>query len=247
PACKRIIKVPLPVKREPQDWRKVETQGPRMARREDELPPEGAWGTAARPGTVSEEALEEAGALPEEEREPLTLGQKIRRGLLAAGGLAVLLVGWLVLRNYWAKSLQDKAVAQALAYVEGKDVKAKVAPVGAAEVYRALGELDLQANKGPAALNNFKKPRAQLRPAGDEGPSEGDAVLRDLALAQVNLAGSNQQVEDKARLKWEDAAKQWRQTLNVITVPEARVAAARSVCRELIARGQWPLAADLVR
>src|SRR5438046_1482817 len=100
PACKRIIKVPLPVKQKPQDWRKVETQGPLLARREDEPPPEGAWGTAARPGTVSEEALEEAGALPEEEREPLTLGQKIRRGLLATGGLAVLVVGWFVLRNY---------------------------------------------------------------------------------------------------------------------------------------------------
>jgi hypothetical protein len=245
PKCKRIIKVPMPVKQEPQDWRNKELRGPLLARQEAEQPPIGAWGTATKPGTVSQEALEEADAIPIE-REPLTTGQKIRRWALVFGGVAALFLGWIFLRSYWSKSLQDKAVAQAKVYVEDAKSKGKLSPEGAAELYVALGELDLRANKGLDALNNFKKARAQLLPTSAD-PSERDAVLRDLALAQVNLAGNPQQVEDKVRINWEDAATQWLQTMQRVGAFDARVATARTVCRELIAKEQWPLAAGVIR
>jgi hypothetical protein len=245
PACRRIIKVPLPAVKQPtQDWRQLEARGPSLAKREEEVAPEGAWGTAARPGTVSQEALEEADAF-EEEREPLTRAQKIRRIVYVAAGVGVLFLGFLYLKSYWAKSLQEKAVSQALAYVEGKESRQKIVPEGAAEVYLALGELDLRANKGQDARSKFRNARARLQ-AGSAVPVEHDAVLRELAVAQVGLGGSKQQVEDKARLTWDDASKEWSQTLRVLGAPEARVAAARSVCRELIARDQWDLAAGVV-
>jgi hypothetical protein len=245
PKCKKIIKVPMPAQKDITDWRKVENRGPSLAKKEEELPPVGAWGTAAKPATVSQETLEEAGAL-DIDREPLTVGQWIRRGLLAGAGIALVVFGWFYLQSYWRQSLQKKAIDQALAYVEVKDPAKKLSPEWAAEIYRALGECDLKANKAPEAVKNFQNARDKLR-AGSASASERDALVIELALIQVDLAGNAKQVEDRARLKWEEVARQWRQTVQLVSTPEARVAAARAVCRKLIARNQWPLAADMAR
>jgi hypothetical protein len=245
PHCRRIIKVPLPVKEEPLDWRKAETRGPSGARREEEPAPVGAWGTGARPSTVSREALEEAEAIPEE-KEPLTVGQWVRRGLLAAAVVGVALGGWLFYRSYQAKSLQEKAIAEALAYVEGKSPKLGNAPETYSEVYRGLGAYYLKADKIDDALKALRQARAQAR-AGNPASSERNLALLHLALTQVDLAGTADQVDNKTRLSWPEAARQWEQTITSVGNPAAKREAIREVCRKLISKGQFPLAAQLVR
>src|SRR5262249_56645476 len=81
PECKRIVKVPVPVKAEPRDWRKVAPRGPAAGLRRDEPPPpEGAWGSTTTSSTVSAQSLIEADAVGEVER--LTPAQWAVRGVI---------------------------------------------------------------------------------------------------------------------------------------------------------------------
>src|SRR5262249_50073230 len=85
PECRRIVKVPELVKRAPKQWHRNAQQ---------EAAPEGTWDAGAKT-RVSEEALEEAGARPED-REPLTLRQKLTRGAVAAAGVGLVVWGVLL-------------------------------------------------------------------------------------------------------------------------------------------------------
>src|ERR1019366_8751917 len=78
PECRRIIKVPDLAKPVKKDWLKSA---------QPEAAPEGATGTGKGATMVSEEALEAAGAIPDD---PLTRGQKVFRGVGVA--CAVLLL-----------------------------------------------------------------------------------------------------------------------------------------------------------
>jgi tetratricopeptide (TPR) repeat protein len=244
PECKRIIKVPMPVKIDPKDWRKVEARGPLLARRDDGPAPEGAWGSTTK-AAVSREALEEADAIPIV-KDPLTLRQKIKRGVLTAAGVGALVFGWFALSHSWSQGLKDRAVSQALSFVGGKDGKEKLrtTPEAAGEVYRALGEMYLIAGKPEEARDSFRKARAKARVASGQA-FERDATLMDLALAQVDLGGGTAEVEKKTRLSWDDASRQWEQTLKAVT-DAGRVAAVRQVCRKvLLARAPDTLALGL--
>jgi hypothetical protein len=242
PECRRIIKVPMPAKKDVANWRQVEA-GPSLARRDAEPAPEGAWDSPARARTVSREALEEADAIVEE-REPLTLAQKVRRGAYAGCAVLAVAVGWLVLRSYWTRTLQAQALDQARAVVDDK--AKKVSPEWAGAVYRGMGEYELRAGKAEDAANRLKKARALARAAGSNS-ADRDALLLEIAMTQVNLAAGVGMPPGSDRLPWADAATQWRQTLAMISSPEARLAAVREVSRKLIARKQWPLAAELAR
>lgn len=242
PECRRIIKVPMPATKDVADWRKPDAL-PSLARRDDNAPPEGAWESTARPRTVSREALEEADALVEE-REPLPLGQKVRRGIYAVCAVAALGIGWLVLRNYWTKSLQDQALSRATALIEEK--QPSIQPEWAGAAYRGMGQYELQAGRYEEAANRLKKARSLARTAAGDS-ADRDALLLEVALAQVDLAGGTTAKGEAEPLGWPEAANQWRQTLAMVDSPSARVAAARELSRKLIARGQFPLAADLVR
>src|SRR5262249_44683134 len=149
PECKRILKVPMPVKQEPTDWRKAQARGPSLAKREEEVP-EGTWGTQVSRGIVSRESLLEADALPAE-REPVTVGRWVRRGVLVAGVLLVAVGGFLFIRSFLTKGQKKDAFDKAMAYVEetkkdGKKEKPKLDGVLAAEVHRAAAEYYLQEN-----------------------------------------------------------------------------------------------------
>src|SRR5262249_33539169 len=72
PSCRRIIKVPVPQKKDPTNWRQTQTTGPSAALKNQEVAPEGTWQTSR--AQVHKESLEEAGALPEE-KERLSVRQ----------------------------------------------------------------------------------------------------------------------------------------------------------------------------
>jgi tetratricopeptide (TPR) repeat protein len=231
PECRRIIKVPLPVENKPVDWRDVHKM-PAGARRDLGPAPEGAWGSTTSGSIVSRESLEEAGAIPDQ-RPPLTTAQKVKWGSAAVGGLVVLsLAGW------WAWSVagqnkQNRLVAQAVAAVE--DDKAKLSAESKAEIHRAAGEYLLRSGKAEKAREQFQKARALLAAGGD---TEREFLLRDLGMAMVDLGGEKAEVDKGAKLKWEETAKDLRQTLQNINTPEAVAEALRAVGRKLIARGR---------
>src|SRR5438132_2483408 len=132
PECRRIIKVPLLEKRQPKDWRTLDTRLPAGVRRDVGPPPEGAWDTASV--GVSRQALVEAQAVPQTRRR-LTTGQWIKRGTAAAAGVLMLGgVAWMVTQSL-AFSRQNQALAKAL---EG--VGDKLRPEEVAEIHRGAGE-----------------------------------------------------------------------------------------------------------
>src|SRR5262245_47255170 len=77
--CRKIIKVPLPKKEDPKDWRNVKKRP--SAAKSDTPELEGAWGNV-QTTAVSREALQEAEAdRVDEEREPRSWGAFIKIGL----------------------------------------------------------------------------------------------------------------------------------------------------------------------
>jgi hypothetical protein len=245
PECKRIVKVPMPVKVEPKDWRKADPRGPAAGLRRDQpAAPDGAWGSAAA-GTVSQQALFEADAVLGED-EGLTLSQKVVRGLIAtAVVVAVAALGWTFLQVR-EQNLQKKALGLALKYVTDKD-SSVLRNLDAVEIERAVGEYHLRDGKPDQARKQFNQAYARLRneSARGEKKSDGERDLQaiELALAQVDLFGTQQEIDAGSRiLLWKDASKDIRPTLQGLTTPEARVEAVRQLSRKLIAKGQLDLA-----
>ncbi len=261
--CRQIIKVPLLKEEKPKDWRDVQkAAGPSFAKRDEPAKPLGTWDDSR--GKVSQESLEEAGVVLEEQ-EPVTVGQRVRFwGMLASAG-AVAFVIYLGLSAYFSQSAQKKALDKALTYVEPKSKeegpKTRLSTPLAAEVYRAVGEFHVQARQAEPAREAFVKARAQFAQAKVDGvlsPAERDLFLIDLAVSQVDLGGTEDEARDKARLEWDQvqgggnlalkpkyAAREIDATLQQINSPEARALAMRAVAAKLFRRDKKDLAIGL--
>lgn len=242
PECRRIVKVPLLVKKDPMDWRKAASTGPSLAKRDDQPAPEGAWGSATTASRVSRDALLEADAIPEA-RVVWTLAQKIKAGV--GIGVAVLAVslGIYGVMSYLSASRQDRAMATALALVKENKVKPTEA---ACEAQRAAGEMFSRAGNVEKANEQFRAARAGL--AADTSASlERDFVLIELGLGQLDLGGDKQQIEAGTRIKWEDALKETRQSLQNIRSPEAMRDGLRLAARKLQEKGQGGAATPLIQ
>jgi hypothetical protein len=174
PSCRRIVRVPMPQRTGPRDWRKPDEQTlPSGAKRADATP-EGAWGTESVKG-VSRAALVEA-AVIKEEREPLSLTQWILYSTAA-----VVLLGGLTWGTFWwfghsREKLEQSAVAIAENYL--KDGKAN--PATQAELHRALG-IYAQAD-GKQRLQ-----QARLAAERIADPVERMGVVRELLNTHVDL------------------------------------------------------------
>jgi tetratricopeptide (TPR) repeat protein len=254
PECKHILKVPLPVKNEPVDWRKPDKRLPTGARRDLEAAPEGAWGSTTSTSTVSPESLEEAGAAPVQ-REPLTRKQWAVRGGVAAALVGVLVIGFLVGSSWLTGRRQKQALERALQAVTTDAAKAQVSRETQAEVHRAAGEYYLHTNKrdcATEALKHFNLARSAL--VGGPSSSERDALLIDLALTQLDL-GSDQEplLRENIRLSWDRTLREVAQTLQNLRSSEAKAQTSRDahveglrvVCRELLNRDLVPYVLSL--
>lgn len=235
PSCRRIVKVPLQVKQEKKDWRDVTRTGPSAAKENIMPAPEGVWSASAK-SRVSDEALMEADVLVEEV-EPLSRQEKVRRAIMYTGAAIVTIGVGIGAWKMWSANAQEGTFRKALAFVD-KDNEAKLAPEIATEVHRLAGEYHLRAGGALDKANDeFRKARGSLARARP-GTMERDAELIDLALSQADLGGSKAQTKDHARLKWDDAQNELRQTLQKLSTPEARVEALRLLTRKFVARAQ---------
>ena len=234
PECKRIIKVPKPIEDKPKDWRTVDRQGPSFARQAEPQAPDGAWAPAAA-RRVSQQALEEAGAMPEVQVEPIGVRGWIRRGTYAAGTLVVLWIVWSLLPSFKGES---QGLTRALAFIEPEN---KLAPEAAAAIHSAAGAYYAHKDKPDVkkALEHFGKARALLVLLPADGPKgiDRDALLWDLAVAWLDLAGAGKGIEGATTFDWNQTQVELKRTLSQIASPEARTLALRDLTDRLLKKG----------
>jgi hypothetical protein len=240
PECRRIIKVPLLKKEEAKDWRKLDTRLPAGARRDEAPVPEGAWSTSSI-GTVSRTALIEAQAIPQTKTR-WTWQQWARYGTATAAALVLFGLGTWIILGRIAASDRKQALTSALGDLD----PGKYSPEAIAEVHRAAGDYFLQANQPDDARTQYLMARAALMAATDKGSFERELALIDLVLSQVQLGGDPKQIDERTRLRWDDAHKEIRQTWQNLGTPEGRKEAIQRLSRELIARNQSMAAVSLV-
>jgi DNA-directed RNA polymerase subunit RPC12/RpoP len=117
PECRRIVRVPAAQTQSPRDWRQAARAPTAAVLSQQQAAPEGAWGTATARSYVSQEALEEAEALPIE-REPLTVGQWATRIGLALLALVALYAGYRWFTAHRAESWQRSWLAETQQFLE---------------------------------------------------------------------------------------------------------------------------------
>jgi hypothetical protein len=245
PHCRRVVKVPDLAKKGPLDWRKADPRQPGGGLlRSAEAPPEGVWGsTSAR--RVSTQALVEAEVIPVA-TERLSVAQWVARSMV--GLAAVLVVGvavWFGIR-FLHQGHQLQALNEAMVIIgleEGKNLTG----VGAAEVYRGIGEYYIHEGKAKPAKEHLGKAQAQLRGSSKATP-ESDALVIDLALTQLDLGARDKtEISGGNRMDWDELfGKNIRQTLGLVGTPEGRAEAVRQLSEKLIEKDQTPRVESVV-
>jgi hypothetical protein len=242
PACKRIVKVPELVKKDPKDWRKVEARGPVGAQLTNQPELEGAWGSTSIRG-VGKESLREAGVIPKEEK-PRTLWQKIRWPVLGVSALILIGLGGLLVSNWWGRRAIERGVQEAVAFADSSEAK----PDTKAALCLAVGEYYSHSRTShsdphtgtsdPPAVAANKQLGTAFNTLRSINGEDRDALLSDLALAQVDLGGDKVEVDEGRRLAWDDVQKRLVATLGQISDGEARLETLRTVVQRLRASGQ---------
>jgi hypothetical protein len=237
PECRRIVKVPELVKRGPKDWRQA-MNAPAGAKRPDEPAPEGAWGSNAA-SVVSRDSLQEADAIPYED-EPLTIRDRIRKGLIWAVGLGVIaLLVWLGMR-WWGGRAEDRAIAAARAYADQEASRKQIGPDGAAALHRAASEycrLRKDHKSAEDGKKEFDTAMGLLKP-GDDVDSRREIILMELALTQIEMGGSNEEARLGQALKWDDVQRELHGILLAMRSHEAKRELLRQLARRLTEKKQ---------
>lgn len=206
PACRRIVKVPVPKNAKPKDWREVDAR-PSFARIDTAPAPEGAWGnTQGLGGIVSREALLDAAVIVDRK----TLAAPKRGKLyITLAVLAVLAaaIGFMVRGRQVTDDRRMSLVADAVKATEPK-AEPPLPKGWSAVIHCAAGQFQLREQKVDldAAKRHFQTARAATR---DLDPVDRAGLLIEIAIAQADLVG-----DDPTRhLSREDAQKELRQTL----------------------------------
>jgi DNA-directed RNA polymerase subunit RPC12/RpoP len=240
PHCSRIIKVPLPVKTTPKDWRTVDPRAGALLRRDAEAPPEGEWGTGTSARPVSQQALEEAEIIPVAAvrvpwRERLQLITLL--GMAGLGCLILLFAGF----HAWTRANEQQSLNHVRRYAPDDNKDSTLPSLAAAEIYRAKGEYYGREGKAPEANKALGKALAHLAAAG-AGSAERDLLLVDVGRTLIGLGGDGEQVSQRKKVAWEELANPLRRTAEAIDSPEGRSEAVRVLGRDLGARRQTALA-----
>jgi hypothetical protein len=259
PECKRIIKVPQLQPQKKLDWREAPNK-PAGARVDTGPAPEGAWGSTTSRGRVSEQSLEEAGALPSQ-REPVSVRQWIARGMVAAAVIVALVGGTLFAISFFGGKKQEAALAKAMSAVTGKEATLKGPEGGLIHLWVSRYHLNrnekdcADPEKGDrGARQQISAARGKLALGPSEKPNpERDALLIEIALAQIDMGGAGKALDERRKVSWTRVREELRQTIQAIhppegkDPPEARMELVRLVTRKLIEVGQAELAEDLAR
>jgi hypothetical protein len=205
--------------------------------RQDENQPEGAWSSAQKT-RVSQDALLEADAIPIE-KEPVTVGVWIRRGIIAAVLFVALIGGALGFFSWMANNRLWGPFNAALA------AESKLPPAHAASLQMGVGEFYFLRSDAPKGAEHFRNAYAKFAPPDDKTlpDAERDAVL--IALMFV-IIDNGAETESNSQLDWSTVKKELERTLVRMSSVEARQTALRDVVTRLIASNQTEIALKLV-
>lgn len=260
--CRRIVKVPLPKVEKPKDWRKMDRRGPAAAIVNQPEQLDNAWGTeeAMR---ARQDSLAKAGAIELPPKPPLGLVGWMRIGIMVGGGLGLVLLVGVGIARLSTTAKQHKDIDLALKMVGGAEPRVRE-PVLAAEVHRTIAQLYLlEGRKAVKAWEHLgcaqvlaatkstdERPvdAKKTVPPGKKEPDENineQLFLIDLALAQIELGGTEEEVIAKNRRTWESVRADLDATLKAVRAAEARVMAVRAVTSRLLEKKQADLAFSL--
>ncbi len=239
PKCKNIVQVPRLEDDQQKNWRDTRRVGPSGAKINQMEQLEGAWGSTTDRGTVSGQALEEADAIPIEE-EPIGVGGWIRRVVAGVVVVGLLLGAYWGIASYFSSVQQQGAQEEALdAY---KKVEKELSPGWKAAFHLQLGEYYRRQNNPTKALEYFRKSRYQFT---KKTGYDSELLLADVALAEIPLGGTEEQVIDETHLPWPEVQTEIGRVLSGIESREGLELALRKVCLRLFEREQEGIAIGL--
>ncbi len=168
-------------------------------------------------------------------------GRRLGHGRRLAGR------GWLVRLELVCPGPARSDDGARLQSVSSDAAKPKIGVIEDAEIHRAAGEYYLRTNKpgcAGKADEQFNTARSFLMNATPG--NDRSALLIDLAVAQVELGGNDDEVLKELRKNWDHTQKMVRQTLQYLAL-DAYLEGLSIVTRALIERGQSARAPNLAR
>jgi hypothetical protein len=251
PQCKNILKVPMLVKEQAKDWRTVEKTGPSGAAGKAQPELAGAWGSTTNKGKVSLKSLEEADAIIYEDDEEAGVGRWIKRiSIIAALAGLILLIVWGINRRQRNREQKDH-MARALDVAENAKIKDRLPAAWTAQIHRAAGEFFARKKDQPVDKTQiyFKLARFPLivRPEDKQMSLDFDLALARGIASQIDLAGTQTEVEDKLRLEWNTIYLELLKSLQRVRPVEGKVLALRALADKLVVKKQGFQAVNLAR
>ncbi len=244
--CRKIIRIPLPKKEDPKDWRTVQRR-PTAAKIES-AGFEGAWGNVETTA-VSREAILEAGANVVDEREPRSWMQVISLAALALSIVTLVVIGgwWTWKRR--SQGRQEHAMEMAFSLVKSQaDRPSSVKKNHAGGIRMLAGVYEVGKGNALAAKLLYNEARRDLDQTSDS--AEAAVALIELARLQCELAGPTGSGDAANRLDWDrdKLAGEVRATLNRWPAgngpifADMRAFAAHRLTHALVAGGHGPMA-----
>ncbi len=234
-SCRRILKVPMPVKKEGPDWKKQSDKRPLGALRIEEPELEGTWNSTL--DSVSRDALLEAGAIVEE-FEPLTRAEKIKRFALVLFLIFVGLTGYLYWNSYKVKSNEEARIAIIETKLKTGDLvnlsgEVKSVLLTGIAVSRILDNADTSA---PKIKKNLQNALASLEKTSSL--IDKDFALLELCRGIIALGGNKDEIRDGKKLKWDEVQKFLKQPFDAFSIPEFKLLALKEATFTFVAKDE---------
>lgn len=269
--CRQRNKVPVPKDDKPKNWREADT-GPSLRKENFEKPTDVV--TSGDAAYVKGKVLEEAGAL-DHLYEPVPLKRKLFFATLILVPLLGLGFGVYKIVTGWGERKQEQYFEAAFKQLSVEGLPGGEGDLFAAVLHLAAGEFKFGDPaegefKLKKAHEHFTKAREEMRQAAQkDDPKKKDAALpryalgAELALAQLALGGTDDEVKAQTRFRWvpdtatgrqmkvkgttHDVFTELRQTLQEILPADFdhRLGVARRLTRELVKRGRTDIAGML--
>lgn len=237
PACRRILKVPVPVpvKKAGLDWKKQPDKRPAGALRKEEPELEGTWNSTM--DTVSRDSLLEAGAIVEE-YEPLTRAEKIKRFALVSFLVFASFTGYFYWSSYQGKVNDDAQIAKIEINVKSGELANSPGEIKSVLLSGVAFYFLTQSHEVPA--QKIKKILQSALAFLDKTSSlvEKDFALLELCRTIIELGGGKDDIRDNKKLKWDEVQKFLKQPFDSFTIPEIKLLALKEATASFIANGE---------
>jgi ssDNA-binding Zn-finger/Zn-ribbon topoisomerase 1 len=246
PECRKINRVPVQKVEKPVDWRDTNKDRPSLAKSNVEKP-SGAWDTGVT--KVTGEALRATG-VAKIHYEELPLWYRVRIPLAIMSVVAVVGIGIFSLTRNVKDKRQERTFEEAQESIESNPVL-KDRTEFHALIRKVHGQNlipKIQNRKQlDAAIKLLAEARANLNSGRSLNLAERQPLLMELALAQVDLGGTKDEIDLDVRLPWDKVQTEIRRTLENLSDSELRLLAIRGIASKLAPFNESSRAFDIAR